>query len=90
LASPLNNADATGAIGILTLTDGIWLTNRYKTRWLVILLVTPPAIDLHSLFVSCIVLAPIAGAAALTKINSSDPVALIGAYYVIWLYGGPA
>jgi hypothetical protein len=54
------------------------------------LLVTPPAIDLHSLFVSCIVLAPIAGAAALTKINSSDPVALIGAYYVIWLYGGPA
>ncbi|RSH89783.1 hypothetical protein EHS25_001769 [Saitozyma podzolica] len=69
------NPDATGAIGILTLTVGIWLTNRYKTRWLVIF---------------CIVLAPIAGAAALTKINSSDPVALIGAYYVIWLYGGPA
>lgn len=63
----------TGAIGILTLLIGIYFTNRFKTRWLVIL---------------CIVLPPIAGAVALTQVGRNEPGVLIGCYYVIWLYGG--
>ncbi|RSH94851.1 hypothetical protein EHS25_004657 [Saitozyma podzolica] len=63
----------TGAIGILTLLIGIFFTNRFKTRWLVIL---------------CIVLPPIAGAVALTQVGRNEPSTLIACYYIIWLYGG--
>jgi hypothetical protein len=63
----------TGAIGILTLLIGIFFTNRFKTRWLVIL---------------CIVLPPIAGAVALTQVGRNQPSTLIACYFIIWLYGG--
>nr|WVH01934.1 allantoate transporter [Naematelia aurantialba] len=63
----------TGAIGIITLLTGIYFTNRFLRRWIVIL---------------CIVIPPIAGATAMSLVGRDKPGVLIACYYVIWVYGG--
>ncbi|WVR08865.1 hypothetical protein IAU60_005924 [Kwoniella sp. DSM 27419] len=63
----------TGAIGILTIVTGIWLTNRYKTRWLVILVICLP---------------PIAGAAAICQLDRANTGGLMASFYVAYVFSG--
>ncbi|KAK8846532.1 hypothetical protein IAR55_005618 [Kwoniella newhampshirensis] len=61
----------TGAIGITTLLISIYITNRIKLRWPVI---------------AVIVLFPIAGAVGLTQVPRTKPSALMGCYYVAYVF----
>lgn len=61
----------TGAIGIFGLLLSIWITNKIKMRWPVI---------------AVVVLFPIAGAIALTQVSRKKPNALMGSYYVAYVF----
>lgn len=61
----------TGCIGIVGLLTSIWITNKIKMRW--------PVIAVICLF-------PIAGAIAMTQLSRSNPGALMGAYYVAYMF----
>ncbi|KAI9631709.1 major facilitator superfamily domain-containing protein [Dioszegia hungarica] len=61
----------TGAIGITGLLIGIYVTNRIKMRWPVL---------------AVIVLFPIAGAIGLTQVPRTQPNALMGCYYVAFVF----
>ncbi|OCF71540.1 allantoate transporter [Kwoniella mangroviensis CBS 8886] len=63
----------TGFIGIFTLLIAIYCTNRWKTRWAVIAIVT---------------LFPIAGASAMVKVPRSQSGALLASYYVAYPLAG--
>ncbi|WRT69284.1 uncharacterized protein IL334_006268 [Kwoniella shivajii] len=63
----------TGVIGILTLFIGIWATNKWKTRWLVILIIT---------------LAPIAGAAAICNLPRTNIPGLMTSFYIAYILAG--
>ncbi|WVQ69752.1 uncharacterized protein L199_007972 [Kwoniella botswanensis] len=63
----------TGFIGIFTLLIAIYCTNRWKTRWAVIAIVT---------------LFPIAGASAMVKVSRSQSGALLASYYVAYPLAG--
>ncbi|WWC60757.1 uncharacterized protein I303_103333 [Kwoniella dejecticola CBS 10117] len=63
----------TGLIGIFTLLIGIYLTNRFKTRWLVIGVIT---------------LFPIAGASAMVNVDRSKSGALLASYYIAYPLAG--
>jgi len=61
----------TGAIGIAGLLIGIYVTNRIKMRWPVLAVIT---------------LFPIAGAVGLTHVPRTQPSALMGCYYVAFMF----
>jgi hypothetical protein len=57
----------TGAIGIIILLISIWLTNKFKVRFVIIAALCIP---------------PIAGATALTQVSRSNTRGLLASYYV--------
>jgi hypothetical protein len=61
----------TGAIGIIGLLLGIYITNKIKMRWPVI---------------AVVVLFPIGGAIGLTQVPRSSPGGLMGCYYTAFLF----
>ncbi|EAL19997.1 hypothetical protein CNBF3240 [Cryptococcus deneoformans B-3501A] len=63
----------TGVIGIITLIIGIWLTNRIKTRWIVLVIIT---------------LFPIAGLAALCNVDRSNTAGLMASFYIAYPLAG--
>lgn len=63
----------TGAIGIVTLLIGIWLTNRYKTRWAVLVIIT---------------LFPIGGIAALCNVPRDNTGGLMASFYIAYPLAG--
>nr|XP_019013873.1 allantoate transporter [Kwoniella pini CBS 10737]OCF52654.1 allantoate transporter [Kwoniella pini CBS 10737] len=63
----------TGVIGIITLLIGIYFTNKFKARWLVIAIIT---------------LFPIAGASAMVNVNRSKSGALLASYYIAYPLAG--
>ncbi|OCF32432.1 allantoate transporter [Kwoniella heveanensis BCC8398] len=62
-----------GAIGIITILIGIYFTNKYKVRWLVILIICFP---------------PIAGAAAITQIDRDNTGGLAASFYIAYVLAG--
>ncbi|WVQ81318.1 hypothetical protein IAT38_003441 [Cryptococcus sp. DSM 104549] len=63
----------TGVIGILTLLIGIYITNRYKTRWIVLVVIT---------------LFPIAGACAICRLPRSNVPGLMASFYIAYVLAG--
>lgn len=63
----------TGAIGIVTLLIGIWLTNRYKTRWAVLVVIT---------------LFPIGGIAAMCNVSRDNTGGLMASFYIAYALAG--
>ncbi|WVW79588.1 hypothetical protein I302_101557 [Kwoniella bestiolae CBS 10118] len=63
----------TGVIGILTLWIGIWSTNRFKARWIVILIIT---------------LAPIAGVTAICRLARDNTAGLMASFYIAYILSG--
>ncbi|WVQ63688.1 uncharacterized protein L199_001841 [Kwoniella botswanensis] len=63
----------TGVIGILTLWIGIWFTNKFKARWIVILIIT---------------LAPIAGATAICRLPRDNTAGLMASFYIAYILAG--
>lgn len=61
----------TGCIGIAGLLTSIFVTNRIKMRWPVLAVVT---------------VFPIVGAIAMTQVNHKNPRALMGCYYVAYVF----
>lgn len=61
----------TGGIGIFGLLVGIFITNKIKMRWPVLAVIT---------------LFPIAGAIGLTQVPRTQPSALMGCYYVAFMF----
>ncbi|TYJ58266.1 hypothetical protein B9479_001092 [Cryptococcus floricola] len=60
-----------GAIGIITILVGIYITNKIKMRWPVL---------------ATICIFPIAGACAITQVQTSKTGALMASYYVAYLF----
>jgi len=61
----------TGAIGVIGLLTGIYVTNKIKLRWPVMVVIT---------------LFPIAGAIGLTQVPRSSPGGLMACYYIAYLF----